>query len=237
MSRELPEQQPPPVQRIRLRYAKRGRMRFSSHRDFSRAFERAVSRAGIPIAFSSGFHPHPRISYTGAAPTGAASEAEYLEIALAKQVDPAEIARSLDAALPAGLDIIEAVEAVPGSLADRLTGSRWEIRLPNATVDAASAAVEALLCSAEVVVERMTKKGMRSFDVRGAVVALRAEADTRGGAQLDVVLRHGVPAVRTDDLLTGLAAASGLDIGGALHTRVAQGVLDEGGEIADPLAP
>ena len=82
--REQPEQQAPPIQRLRVRYAKRGRLRFTSHRDFSRAFERAVFRARIPMAYSSGFNPHPRISYAGAAPTGSASEAEYLELALAE---------------------------------------------------------------------------------------------------------------------------------------------------------
>ncbi|HEY6740580.1 MAG TPA: TIGR03936 family radical SAM-associated protein, partial [Actinopolymorphaceae bacterium] len=59
----------PVVQRLRLRYAKRGRLRFSSHRDFQRALERAVRRAGVPIAYSAGFSPHPKISYAGAAPT------------------------------------------------------------------------------------------------------------------------------------------------------------------------
>ena len=91
MSREQPPQQPPPAQRLRIRYAKRGRLRFTSHRDFSRAFERAVFRARVPMAYSSGFNPHPRISYAGAAPTGSASEAEYLEIALAEVVDPASV--------------------------------------------------------------------------------------------------------------------------------------------------
>ena len=85
--RQQPEQQAPPVQRLRIRYAKRGRLRFTSHRDFSRAFERAVFRARIPMAYSSGFNPHPRISYAGAAPTGSASEAEYLEIGLAEVLD------------------------------------------------------------------------------------------------------------------------------------------------------
>ena len=89
--REQPEQRPPPVQRLRIRYAKRGRLRFTSHRDFSRAFERAMFRAGMPMAYSSGFNPHPRISYAGASPTGSASEAEYLEIALAEVVDPARV--------------------------------------------------------------------------------------------------------------------------------------------------
>ena len=59
--KQQPTQQAPPVQRLRVRYAKRGRLRFTSHRDFSRAFERAVFRARIPMAYSSGFNPHPRI--------------------------------------------------------------------------------------------------------------------------------------------------------------------------------
>ena len=62
--------------RVRLRYRKLGKVRFTSHRDFSRAFERAIFRARVPIAYSSGFNPHPRISYANAAPTGTASEAE-----------------------------------------------------------------------------------------------------------------------------------------------------------------
>ena len=107
--REQPEQQAPPVQRLRIRYAKRGRLRFTSHRDFSRAFERAVFRARVPMAYSSGFNPHPRISYAGAAPTGSASEAEYLEIALAEVVDPAAVHAQLDEALPDGLDVLEVV--------------------------------------------------------------------------------------------------------------------------------
>ena len=79
---------PPTVQRLRVHYAKRGRLRFSSHRDFQRAFERALRRAAVPMAYSAGFSPHPKVSYAGAAPTGVASEAEYLEIGLAAALRP-----------------------------------------------------------------------------------------------------------------------------------------------------
>src|SRR3954462_265280 len=123
MTREQPKQAPPPVQRLRIRYAKRGRLRFTSHRDFSRAFERAVFRARVPMAYSSGFNPHPRISYAGAAPTGSASEAEYLEIALAQVVDPDQVRAQLEESLPDGLDVVEVVESAGGSLADRLQAS------------------------------------------------------------------------------------------------------------------
>jgi radical SAM-linked protein len=233
--REQPEQQAPPVQRLRVRYAKRGRLRFTSHRDFSRAFERAVFRARVPMAYSSGFNPHPRISYAGAAPTGSASEAEYLEIALAEIVDPAAVQTLLEEALPDGLDVLEVVESAGGSLADLLEASHWLLDV-TAPLEEVQPAVERFLAESDVPVERMTKKGLRTFDCRGAVVSLTAGEGDRG-ARLDVVLRHGVPSVRPDDVLTGLREVTGLDTGeSTLLTRLAQGRLEADGTVSDPLA-
>jgi radical SAM-linked protein len=234
---QQPEQQAPPVQRLRVRYAKRGRLRFTSHRDFSRAFERAVFRARIPMAYSSGFNPHPRISYAGAAPTGSASESEYLELALADVVVPADVHAMLDEALPPGLDVLEVVESPGGSLAELLEASRWRIDLA-VERDVAESAVARFLAADEALVERMTKKGMRSFDARGAVVSLALlPADDAGRTSLDVVLRHGTPAVRPDDVLRGLTAVAGLEPGESpLMTRLAQGPLLDSGDIGDPLA-
>jgi radical SAM-linked protein len=258
---DQPAQQPPPVQRIRIRYAKRGRLRFTSHRDFGRAFERAVRRAGVPVAFSSGFTPHPRISYAGASPTGAASEAEYLEIGLREQQDPAEVRARLDASLPPGLDVLDAVTAAPGALADRLEASRWHLLLRTVEPADAAAAVRGFLAQESVEVERMTKKGLRTFDCRAAVVAMTVEGagttepaagggpsagtatsgegSDRACAILDVVLRHATPAVRPDDILTGLREVAGLVPPEApLQTRLAQGPLDpQTGLVGDPLAP
>jgi radical SAM-linked protein len=247
--REQPQQQPPPVQRLRLRYAKRGRLRFTSHRDFSRAFERAVFRARIPMAYSSGFNPPPRISYAGAAPTGSASEAEYLEIALAEEVDPARAHADIDEALPAGLDVLEVVPSTGGALADRLEVSRWRLTLDAVTPDAARSAVTALLATEEVVVERMTKKGLRSFDARAALISMDVLEEATGAAAdsgpgrkacaiLDVVLRHGSPSVRPDDVLAALHQASGLRVTAVLQQRLAQGPWDEeNGTVGDPLTP
>lgn len=235
--RDQPEQQAPPVQRLRIRYAKRGRLRFTSHRDFSRAFERAVVRARVPMAYSSGFNPHPRISYAGAAPTGSASEAEYLEIALAEVVDPDAVRVGLEEALPDGLDVLEVVESPGGSLADRLEASRWVLEL-DADPTVVAAAVAAFLDTDAVPVQRMTKKGLRQFDCRSAVVSLSA-ADHDGRSRLDLVLRHLEPAVRPDDVLAGLGSVTGSDLAGAGRlTRLAQGPLDEAtGEVGDPFHP
>ncbi len=242
--RAQPEQQAPPVQRLRVRYAKRGRARFTSHRDFGRAFERALRRAGVPMAYSSGFSPHPRISYANASPTGAASEAEYLEIGLSAMCDPAKVRDALDAALPPGLDVVEVVPAAPGALADLLTGSVWALDLPGVPAPVLAGAVEAFLALEEVQVERMTKNGLRHFDARTAVVTL-LPADGRelgpakvGSAErLVVTLAHTVPAVRPDDVLAALVATcpAARPVDPPVLTRLSQGVLDPAtGLVAEP---
>ena len=243
--RDQPEQQAPPVQRLRIRYAKRGRLRFTSHRDFSRAFERALFRARVPMAYSSGFNPHPRISYAGASPTGAASEAEYLEIGLSEVVEPGEVLRDLDESLPAGLDLLEVVPSAGGSLADRLEASVWQITVTGTDVESLAEAAARLLATAEVPVERMTKKGLRQFDARAAIVSLVARAPGSSTAEsepcaiLEVVLRHGTPSVRPDDVLAALREITGITTSpAALAQRLAQGPLDpRTGTVGDPLSP
>jgi len=242
------------VQRVRIRYTKRGRLRFTSHRDIGRAVERALRRAELPVALSSGFNPHPRISYAGAAPTGAASEAEYLEIALAAPVDPERLRAALDTALPTGLDVVDAVTAGTGSLAERLQASHWVVELPGVPVAEAAAAVDAFLAAEAVEVSRVTKKGLRTFDARAAVVRLAVSADPGGVrgqpaggegsgsgdcAILEVVVRHAEPAVRPDDVLAGLHEIAGLGTSAApLVRRLAQGPLDlQAGTVGDPLVP
>lgn len=220
------------MQRLRIRYAKRGRARFTSHRDFARAFERALRRAEIPMAYSSGFNPHPRISFANAAPTGAATESEYLEIGLAAICDPAKVLTALDAALPPGIDVLTVVQGGGAGLTDRLTGSRWRITWSAFDPAVAEAAVAALLAADEVLVERLTKHGVRQFNARDAVVDLTVAPDG-----LELVSRHLTPLVRPDDVLQALTLvhpALGTPTGVLLH-RLEQGELT-GTAILDPLA-
>lgn len=249
----VPEGPPPDpaVQKLRIRYTKRGRLRFTSSRDFQRALERALRRADVPMAFSAGFHPHPKISYANAAATGTASEAEYVEIAVTSRVEPESVRVALDEALPDGIDIVEVVEAAPGALADRLEASDWLLVYTGLPVEVLGAAVDALLARETAEVTRVTKSGPRTFDVRGAIVSARtgSPADTAADvpaslaiaadcAILRMVVRHTTPAVRPDDILTALREIADLQPPRPpLVTRLAQGPLDTAtARVTDPLS-
>ncbi|MGO4603565.1 TIGR03936 family radical SAM-associated protein [Terrabacter sp. 2YAF2] len=240
----------PAVQKLRIRYTKRGRLRFTSSRDFQRALERALRRADVPMAFSAGFHPHPKISYANAAATGTGSEAEYFEISVTQRVEPDSVRVALDEALPRGIDILQVVEAPPGALADRLEASDWLLEFAGVPLEVLDAAVAALLARDTAEVTRLTKSGPRTFDVRGSIVSARVLAPSDAltdtvtthevGADcaiLRMVVRHTTPAVRPDDILTALREIADLQPPRPpLVTRLAQGPLDTVNvRVTDPL--
>ncbi len=241
---------PPAVQHLLVRYAKRGKMRFASHLDVARAFERGVRRAELPVAHSAGFTPHPKISYAGGIPTGVASEAEYLSLALTSRQDADDVRERLNAALPDGIDVIAVTEDAGGLPASWLTASEWQVLLPGVTPEAAAPAVEKFLALEHAPVERLTTKGVRRMDARTAVVALSVSPGGQsppgdppmgglpvppyppGGSALRMVVRHTVPAVRPDDVLTALREVSDVvPAAPPLMTRLAQGSLGESGVV------
>jgi len=253
-----PNPSAPPVQKVRLRYTKRGRLRFTSHRDVARAFERAIRRAGVPMAYSQGFNPHPKISWVGAAPTGVASEAEYVEMSLVRAVDPLVLAREVDAALPPGLDVVDAVTAATGSLPERIHASLWEIVIDGVDPAQLQRAVTVFLALETAMVERLTKDGRRQLDARGAVISMVVATDESPTAPaadiafagrcgtasagrcgtLRAVVRQTSPAVRPDDVMSALLVVADLVPAVPVRaTRLAQGPLDDDGLLGDPLAP
>jgi radical SAM-linked protein len=228
----------PAVQHLVVRYAKRGKMRFASHRDVARAFERGVRKAGLPIAYSAGFTPHPKISYPGGAPTGVASEAEYLSLALTARQAETQVCQRLNAALPDGIDVIDVTElegasggASPGAgtAFGQLEASEWEVVLPGVGPAAAGRAVAEFLARDEAPVERLTDKGVRRFDARAAVLEMRvsehsAAIGNEDCAILRMVVLHTAPAVRPEDVVTALRGQDGIAPSSPpMTTRLAQG--------------
>ncbi len=196
--------------------------------------ERGVRRAGLPVAYSAGFSPHPKISYSGGAPTGAASDSEYLEISLTEGMDPGTVRDRLDAALPDGIDVIEVADQAVAP-APRLEASDWQVVLPGVALAEAAAAVEVFLAAEHAEVERLTSNGVRRLDTRAAVASVALERAAAAGNQecaiLRMVVRHLTPAVRPEDILVALRGMSALEpLAPPVVTRLAQGPLGPGAD-------
>lgn len=115
----------------RLHYTKRGKVRFLGHRDVARNLERAFRITRLPLAFSEGFNPHPKISFGLALTTGFESDAEYLDVEFTEALDLVALPAALGDALPDGLDVMAAVwldERAP-ALQEAVTSVVWEVEI------------------------------------------------------------------------------------------------------------
>ncbi len=198
--------------KLRVRFQKLGKVRWISHRDIARCVERAVRRANLPVAYSEGFSPRPRISFGLALPTGAESLAEYLDIDFAlNEVDTDAVGASLSAGLPVGIDITKTALLPIGtdSLQESVASCRWEIGVFAGSLSTAgdgithdaewfSRAAEKLMAATEVVVTRERKGAMVTDDIRPGIAALSAEVRADGtpilAAQLHTLPRGIRPA-------------------------------------------
>jgi radical SAM-linked protein len=149
--------------KLRIRYSKLGKIRFTSHRDTANHFERAVRKAQVLLAYSAGFTPRPRMSFGLALPTGGESLAEYLDMELAAGYtpDPVELGAWLAAELPVGYEVAAVAELAQGSpsLQEDVVACTWEIALVGVDPGAAQAAVAAASHGA-----RRRRKDQRSTD-------------------------------------------------------------------------
>ena len=92
---------------IRTKYKKSGMMKYLSHLDLIRLFERAFRRAKIPMAYTQGFNPHPKVAFASPLSIGVSSQAEYFDLVLTEEIDPADFLSSLNQTLPQGIEILK----------------------------------------------------------------------------------------------------------------------------------
>jgi radical SAM family uncharacterized protein/radical SAM-linked protein len=205
---ELPLPPAPPVApsaeeryQVRLRLRKDGKARFVSHLEFMTVVHRAVRRGGIPVRFSGGFHPQPRISFPDALPTGVESDAEIIDLELYRPWSAREVAETLNAQLPEGFRVLEAA-ALPWrtpSPSASITESRYRVELPaDPPADLARRLAE-FLAAAELPFAREKGRKVQTLDLRRDVLGLELE----GGA-LWLRLAKGSPTLLAGYLL-GLA--------------------------------
>ncbi|TYO99108.1 radical SAM-linked protein/radical SAM family uncharacterized protein [Geothermobacter ehrlichii] len=176
--------------KVRLRLRKEGRVRFVSHLEFMTAFHRAVRRAKLPIGYSGGFHPHPKIAFPDALPTGIASDAEIIDLELAHPLPADEVRSRLNAELPPGLAILQAAEVAwqtPSPSASIVSAS-YRVELPAETPADLAERCAAFLAAERVDAERQTKNGRKTIDIRKDVLDLQLQA-----GQLRLTLAKGSP--------------------------------------------
>lgn len=192
--------------RVRVRFTKLGKVRFTSHRDVARIWERALRRAQIPVARSQGFSPRPKLHFGLALSTGHESLAEFLDIDLVEgtSVDLDALPARLTPALPGGLTATAAAVVDPGapSLQHAVTSSRWEVEVLGLDLPELQARTEDLLGAAELVMVRQRKGKDVSDDVRPHLFHLQPTAPLDGGALLVAELGTLGRALRPSELLT-----------------------------------
>lgn len=183
------------MQQIVCRFAKGEAVKYISHLDLMRALERGMRRARLPLAHSEGFNPRPRVSYASALSVGHTSDAELMAITLEDPMDPTDLRQALNAALPEGLEILQAWTPPPHkpktSLGDIDTAEyRVVVEGPLNGIDLEQRAAE-FMSLEQLTITRTRDKGSKDLDLRrlvGAITVVRAEPSA---AEMVLKLRTG----------------------------------------------
>jgi radical SAM-linked protein len=203
--------------RIRIRFAKLGRVRWTSHRDVARMWERALRRARLPLAYTAGFSPRPRVSFGLALPTGCESQAEYLDVAVTEPVAVADLVSTLSPLLPDGVDVLAATDLSPqaGSLQEEVTSCRWEIDVPHVEPDRLCSLVTEVERAEHLPVTRERKGRSVTDDLRPSLLTLSSAGPRGGGSGLVAELATRPRGVRPAEL----AQVMGLEFGVVCRTH------------------
>jgi radical SAM-linked protein len=195
--------------RVRIKFAKTGSMRYTGHLDLHRAWERCFRRAGLPLAYSQGYNPRPRLNLASALPLGFTSQAELLDARLEQALPIEEIQAALQRALPPGLRLYEvnAIDPRAPALQAELRASEYEITFLEPFPDLAARCAE--LCAAEQLIrQRRRKKRTTTYDLRPLILELRPLPDDDAGQQrifARLAAREAATG-RPDELLAALGA-------------------------------
>ncbi len=190
--------------RVRVRYSKTGKIRFTSHRDVARIWERSLRRAGLPVALTEGFSPRAKLHFGPALATGYESDAEYLDIDLAVTEMAAEqVLEALVGVLPDGMVASGASVLQPGtmSLQQAVTRCDWDIELAGVGVDEVARWVDRVLGAARLVITRERKGQKITEDLAPQVHALEVGEPTSRGVRLLATLGTQPRTARPSELL------------------------------------
>jgi radical SAM-linked protein len=197
------------VQRLRLIYGIAGALSYASVLDIGRLWERLLHRARMPLAYTQGFNPHPRLQFAAALAVGYTSSYEVLDLLLSELVDPEEALDTLRVQCPAGLSILQ-IEQVPlDAPSPQATLRQMSYQLEIQT-DASAAEIQRsiaiLLAQASFVYQRQRKGQTRSFDLRPLVLDIRyvGEQTGRQVVVLDLLFK-AEGSIRPEEVISALA--------------------------------
>jgi radical SAM-linked protein len=195
-----------PRHHYRIRFTKTGKVRFVSHRDVARLFERALRKLRLPVAYSEGFSPRPKLSFGLALSVGHESDAEYLDVELTSSVDVERLPHDLTMATPDGILVEAVVELGTGqaSLQQAITSCQWRIEVLGASTAEVTAAVAEALAAAELPLERVRKGKTSVADVRPAILDLEVAGPTGSGVALLAHLATQPVSLRPSELVVAL---------------------------------
>ena len=165
--------------RAMIRFGKQPRLRFISHLDLQRFFQRALNRTGLPVAYTQGFNPHAVMSFGSALALGWTSEYEILDVKLSVPMGRKRTEEAMRQALPEDLPVME-VRMVddrhPAPMA-MVRASDYEIALSGENAGAVLDAADAFLASEQVMAVRKTKSGEKEIDIRPLAISLERAGD------------------------------------------------------------
>ncbi|MEE3362339.1 MAG: TIGR03936 family radical SAM-associated protein [Anaerovoracaceae bacterium] len=160
--------------RYRLTFSKSGYVRFTSHLDMIRLFERAFRRAGIELEFSQGFNPHPKMVFAQPLPLGYSAEEEIVEIDTAEEYDLKDLLARTDAEMPDGIVIktVRETEKKKKTVAADCFAADYRIEIESSSPDKLADAASELIAADHFVVTKKTKRGERDMDIRPMIRSL-----------------------------------------------------------------
>jgi len=175
LSQPEPEQPEKPVRRIRVIFSKKGDLRFIGHLETMRVFERAARRANIPLSFTGGYHPKPRITFALSLPMTVEGGGEWADFELSGSISADEFAERINGELPSGINIVRAWKApLEGqALTSRLSALDYSATLPDFLNGLAKTAHEFML-NRSVVIERKRKGKIRNIELMDYLQDLKA---------------------------------------------------------------
>jgi radical SAM-linked protein len=183
---------PTRVQRFRVRFRRGEEVKYITHLDLMRSWERAMRRAGVALAYSEGYTPHPRLSLAVPLAVGVTSSAELMDVFLSRRIAPRDFMHSVSAQLPAGIEILEVAEVGLGlpSLQSEARWARHRVEGPFLGVaEEVRSAVDRFLAAESIPWEHMRDKEVRRYDIRTLVRDLWVDEAPSGSYALGMVLR------------------------------------------------